>query len=79
MEENDTLELTLAPVLAESDARTAIDAMNYEAMLRKVRTAPLNDPLFRGEVGKYFHARMKEKRSALPEDVRAKIHGSAGW
>lgn len=63
------------PTHADPPAACAeIDAMSYADMLRKVRTASLSDPMFRGEIGRYFHARMKERRHALPEDVRADIH-----
>ena len=48
-----------------------IDAMTYEDLLRKVIVAPLTDPMFRGEIGRYFHAALKQKRHDTPPEERA--------
>jgi len=45
-----------------------IDSMSYEDLLRRWRNAPAGDPWFQGETGKYWGERMKELRSADPED-----------
>ena len=49
-----------------------IDEATYEDLLRRLRFAPVGDPLFRGDTFKYYSKVMKEKRSADPaEHVRA--------
>lgn len=70
-----------APVVPPSvgDDKREINAMNYETMRRLVCTAPLYHPLFRGEVGRYFHASMKQKRHVLTDDMRAAIHHQVGF
>lgn len=60
------------------DAMHQIDEMTFEGMLRMVRCAPLDDPLFRGEVGKYFHAALKTKRGQLSPEARAEISKRVG-
>ena len=56
-----------------------IDAMSYEDLLRLVRNAPLSHPLFRGEVGKHFHATLRTKRHALTDDERAATSKKVGF
>jgi hypothetical protein len=72
-----------APARDEEEPATCpiqtIDAMPYEEMLRMVRRAPLTDPLFRGEAGRHFHAALKQKRHALPDDERAAISAKVGF
>ncbi len=48
------------------DIKARIDAMTYEEMLRRNRFAPSGDPLFQGDVGKYFIKVMREKRAEDP-------------
>lgn len=45
-----------------SEVKAKIDAMDYESLLRKWRFAPVGDPMFQGESGKYFGERMAELR-----------------
>ena len=80
-----TLEFDLpmfaAPVVAveqPDDACRRINEMTFEEMLHMVRCAPLNDPLFRGAVGRYFHATLKTKRGQLSPGARAKISAQVG-
>lgn len=56
--------------VSDSDVRREIDAMSYEDALRKVVVAPLTDPMFRGEIGRYFHAALKQKRHDTPPEER---------
>ena len=40
-----------------------IDGLSYEALLSRWRFAPVGDPWFQGETGKYWGERMSELRS----------------
>lgn len=40
-----------------------IDAMGYEQLLGRWRFAPVGDPWFQGETGKYWGERMSELRA----------------
>lgn len=57
-----------------------IDRMTYEEMLREWRFAPAGAPLFQGEVGDYFAARMKELRRQ-PGGAQRHVQASKniGW
>ncbi len=61
------------------DGAQEINGMTYEEMLRMVRCAPLDHPLFRGEVGKIFHATMKARRGQLSPEARAEISQRVGF
>ncbi len=56
-----------------------IDNASYESMLRKVRFAPLGDPLFQLESGEYFHKVMGEKCSELKDGEHAEASKRIGW
>lgn len=43
-----------------------IDNLSYEELLRHNRHAPLGDPWFEGETGKYWGERMAKMRAADP-------------
>jgi hypothetical protein len=51
-----------------------IDAMSHQDLCRRWRFAPPGDPLFQGEVGEYYSAKLKEKGGFTPE-----ISKSIGW
>lgn len=57
-----------------------IDAMSYEALLSRWRSAPVGDEWFQGETGEYWSQRMKKLRAEPGGDDR---HVSAskgiGW
>lgn len=65
------------PMTPENKAR--IDAMDFEAMLRLVRFAPVGDPLFESETGSYFIRVMGRLREELPEGHHAIISKRIGW
>jgi len=48
-----------------------IDSMTYEGLLSQWRFAPVGDPWFQGETGKYWGERMKELRDAGADHVGA--------
>lgn len=59
--------------------RDYIDGLAYEEMLRKVRYAPVGDPMFQGETGEYFLKVMSEKRDRLATGEHTAISKRIGW
>ena len=43
-----------------------IDGLNHESLLGRWRSAPVGDPWFQGETGKYWSKRLTESRDADP-------------
>ena len=64
-----------------TDGRKAhIDSLDYEALLRHWRSAPLGDPWFQGETGYYWGKRMNELRSRPGGDAKHVASSKAvGW
>lgn len=60
------------------ETKAHIDAMNYERLLRQVRYAPIGDPWFQGETGKYWGERMAELKAADPGEAVA-ASKRIGW
>lgn len=54
-----------------------IDSMSYEQLLSMWRFAGVGDPMFQGETGDYFAARMKELRDKGADHVGASKN--IGW
>lgn len=46
------------------ELRAEIDSKSYTSLLSGVRFAPIGDPMFEGETGRYWMKRMKDLRSA---------------
>lgn len=59
--------------------KVEIDAMPYEAMLRRWRFAPVGDPIFKGEVGAYYSKVMGEKRVAAGPGAHVTASKTIGW
>ena len=57
-----------------------IDSLSYEALLSHCRFAPVGDPWFQGETGKYWMNRMSELRN-IPggNDVHVSASKGIGW
>ena len=57
-----------------------IDGLAYDALLNKWRFAPVGDPWFQGETGKYWSKRMSELRG-LPggNDTHVSASKRIGW
>ena len=64
--------------MTTEEAKKAIDAMSYEQLLRRWRHAPIGDPFFQGEVGKYFSTVMTKKRGEDPDEA-VRASKSIGW
>ena len=57
-----------------------IDSKSYEALLSKVRYAPIGDLWFQGETGDYWCKRMTELRSTPGGDaMHTAASKSIGW
>jgi len=56
-----------------------IDNMSYEQLLRHNRFAPAGDPMFVGEVGKYYMKVMAEKRKIVGDREHTAASKSIGW
>ena len=62
----------------ETQMKAWIDSASYEELLRRWRFAPVGDPMFQGDIGKYYSDTMFRQRDANPgEHVRASK--SIGW
>lgn len=60
--------------------KSRIDAKSYEALLSGVRFAPVGDPWFQGDTGKYWLERMRELRSQPDGDAKhTSASKSIGW
>lgn len=55
-----------------------IDAMSHYGLLAKWRFAPLGDPWFQGETGKYWGEVMAKKRDESPGEAVSNSK-SIGW
>lgn len=58
--------------------KAQIDAMNYEQLLRRWRFAPIGDPIFQGESGKYF-ADVMFRKKADPNTDAVRASKNVGW
>lgn len=57
-----------------------IDNLSYIELLRKWRFAPVGDPWFQGETGKYWGKRMTTLRSVPGGDMmHTKASKAIGW
>ena len=63
----------------DKETKAFIDAMSYEAMLRRNRFAPSSDSLMQGEIGTYFLKVMCKKRNAMPALEQTDISKRIGW
>ena len=56
-----------------------IDSMDYESLLSRWRSAPVGDPIFQGETGKYYAEVMKKRREETPHDQQVAVSKRIGW
>lgn len=62
------------------ELKAQIDAKSYEQLLSRWRNAPVGDPMFQGESGKYWAERMSELRSEPGGNSRhVAASKSIGW
>jgi len=60
-----------------AENKASIDGRSYEDLLGHWRNAPVGDPWFEGETGRYWSERMKEMREAGANHVGASKR--IGW
>jgi hypothetical protein len=57
-----------------------IDSLSYQGLLSRWRFAPVGDPWFQGEAGKYWGERMKELREKPGGNAKhASASKTIGW
>lgn len=56
-----------------------IDGATYRQMLERNRFAPVGDPMFTGEAGKYFGEVMARKRKEVGDAAHVVASKSIGW
>jgi hypothetical protein len=56
-----------------------IDAASYTDLFKKWRFAPVGDPFFQGECGKYFAEVMKKRRHEVGPDEHTRVSKAIGW
>ena len=56
-----------------------IDAMDYQSMLSRWRSAPVGSPWFQGEVGKYYAEVMAKKRKEVGNAAHVAASKAIGW
>lgn len=61
------------------ELKRQIDAMDYENMMRDWRFAPVGDPMFQGDSGKYYSEVMRKKRKAISDEERVDVSKRIGW
>ncbi len=63
----------------ELKTKQMIDSMPYGQMLARWRNAPVGDPMFQGETGKYFAVEMKRKREEVGDAAHTAASKAIGW
>lgn len=66
-------------ISVEDQMKIWIDEASYEELLRKNRFAPIGDPFFQGEVGKYYILVMQRKKFEVGIEEAIRISKKIGW
>lgn len=61
------------------DQKKWIDNSTYEQLLQKWRTAPVGDPIFEGEAGKYYTKIMSQRQKEIGHDAQVAASKRIGW
>jgi hypothetical protein len=61
------------------EQKAEIDGMDYEGLLRRWRFSPAGDPMFQGDTGEYFLARMVAEKKRAGEAEAAETSRRIGW
>lgn len=56
-----------------------IDNASYEQLLSRWRFAPVGDPMFQGETGKYYEEIMSIKRKKIGDAAHTRASKNIGW
>ena len=65
--------------MGEEDLKRWIDSATYEQLLSRWRYAPVGDPMFRDEVGKYYSEVMAKKRDEVGHEEAVRASKNIGW
>lgn len=65
--------------MIDASMKEWIDNATYQQLLGRWRNAPSGSPWFEGEVGEYYTAAMKKKRSETPHDGQVAASKAIGW
>ena len=56
-----------------------IDLATYTERLKKWRFAPLGDPMFQGDTGKYYNEVMAKRREEVGPAEHTRVSEAIGW
>lgn len=56
-----------------------IDAASYEQLLRRWRFGVTGDSIFHGEIGTYYHRKLREKRAEVGAVEHMRLSNVIGW
>jgi len=63
----------------EIKLKSWIDSASYVELLKRWQFAPTGDPMFLGDVGKYYTHVMRRKRDQIGEDAHLAASKLIGW
>ena len=56
-----------------------IDRATYQEVLGRWRFAPVGDPIFQGDTGKYYGKKMAERKSEVGQGEHVRASKAIGW
>ena len=56
-----------------------IDSASYQQLLRRWRFAPVGDPLFQGDTGKYFSDKLATRKAEVGQSEHVGASKAIGW
>jgi hypothetical protein len=62
-----------------AEQKAWIDEASYYDLLRWWRNAPVGDPMFTGETGKYYGEVMAQRKATLGPQAHTAASKSIGW
>ena len=63
----------------KDEMKNWIDNATYEQLLSRWRFGPVGDPMFQGEMGKYYEEVMSQKRKEVGDEAHVRASKSIGW
>lgn len=64
--------------MTKDEMKHWIDAASYEDLLRRWRCGAIGDPLFQGEIGRYYTLAMAKKKADLSHADQVRISKDIG-
>jgi len=65
--------------MIDAAIKSWVDSASYEDLLRRWRFAPVGDPVFQGETGKYYAEVMWRKKAELSAGEQVRASKNIGW